>query len=206
MVITMSGYSDFKKLDDVKKNLGLKIQECHDLFETLAANIKPGDSLREFLSDNIELAIAIDTEKAKSEFIVAPILAEVRKILKKQISLFSGIEFEVEPEKSLTGRCDFLISRSSEQLVVVAPVVVIVEAKDDNIKSGLAQCIATMFAAQIFNDREKRPLKAIYGSVTTGQLWQFLKLEGDTVAIGLKLYHVEDIETLLGILVHIVSA
>ncbi|WP_338043173.1 hypothetical protein [Okeania hirsuta] len=83
--------------------------------------------------------------------IISPIIVELRKYFNRQISLFSGTEFNVDKSKGLTGRCDFIISYSPKQLEVTAPVVKIVEAKNDNIKSGLAQCIAEMVAAQLFN-------------------------------------------------------
>ncbi|MGB3511065.1 MAG: hypothetical protein WBA93_17895 [Microcoleaceae cyanobacterium] len=87
--------------------------------------------------------------------IVTPILVELRKQFKYQISIFSGKEFNVDVEKGLTGFCDFLISRSSEQLLIKAPVVALVEAKNDNIQTGLPQCIAEMIAAQLFNQQSK---------------------------------------------------
>jgi hypothetical protein len=45
------------------------------------------------LQENVALALNINTEKARSEMIIAPMLIEVRKLLKKQVSIFSGIEF-----------------------------------------------------------------------------------------------------------------
>ena len=60
--------------------------------------------------------------------------------------------------KGLSGFCDYLISMSPEQLFIEAPVVTIVEAafpggakERDKIESGLAQCMAEMIAAQLFN-------------------------------------------------------
>jgi transketolase C-terminal domain/subunit len=54
----------------------------------------------------------------------------------------------------------------------------IVEAKNENIKGGLGQCVAEMVAAQIFNEREANAIDTIYGAVTTGEIWKFLKLGG----------------------------
>lgn len=102
---------------------------------------------------------------------------ELRKYFNRQISLFSGTEFNVDKSKGLTGRCDFIISSSRKQLEVTAPVVTIVEAKNDNIKSGLAQCIAEMVAAQLFNRQKKNQISCIYGIVTTGSNWKFLRLK-----------------------------
>lgn len=68
--------------------------------------------------------------------------------------MFSGREFNLSPENGLTGFCDFLISKSSEQIIIKAPVIALVEAKNDNIQSGLGQCIAEMVAAQLFNQQK----------------------------------------------------
>jgi co-chaperonin GroES (HSP10) len=146
------------------------------------------------------LASLIGTEKAKSEFLIAPILAEVRDQVGNQIGLFSGTEFSVEPEKGLQGFCDFILSRSAEQLDVTAPVMTIVEAKNDNLKSGLGQCIAEMVAAQIFNDREGKPIEVIYGAVTSGTNWRFLRLQGQTIEIDEAEYFINQIDQILGIL------
>lgn len=119
---------------------------------------------------------AINTKKALSELLIASILLEVRRHLQYQISLFSGVDFNVAPEKGLAGFCDFILSRSAEQYFIASPVVTIVSAKNENIKSGLGQCVAQMMAAQMFNEQNLSEIKSIYGAVTTGQIWKFLKL------------------------------
>jgi hypothetical protein len=105
-----------------------------------------------YLQNNIPLAQAISTKKAKSEMIIAPVLIEVRRLLDNKISLFSGIDFNVDIEQGLNRFCDFLISLSSQQLYVKSPIVALVEAKNDNLKQGLAQCIAEMIAANKLNE------------------------------------------------------
>ena len=47
-----------------------------------------------------------------------------------------------------------------------APVVTLVEAKNENINNGLVQCVAEMYAAQLFNQREQNSIIAIYGAVS----------------------------------------
>lgn len=81
------------------------------------------------LAEYVPLARAINTEKARSELMIANILVEARKRLNHQISLFSGIEFNVDKASDLNGFCDFMISASPEQLMLNAPVITIVEAK-----------------------------------------------------------------------------
>jgi hypothetical protein len=116
--------------------------------------------------------------------------------------LFSGKEFNVAPERGLNGFCDFLISLSPEQLLIKAPVIAIVEAKNDNIQLGLGQCIAEMVAAQLFNQKHNTLIQTVYGCVTTGTNWKFLKLQDKTVEIDLNEYFINDIGKILGILSH----
>lgn len=174
-------YSDFS-LTKVQSNFSLSINEKVDLFAGVEA-IALTDLLRLTLKETIPLVSAINTEKARSELIIAPILLEVRRHLQYQIGLFSGVDFVVAPEQGLTGFCDFILSRSPEQYFITSPVVTIVEAKNENIKAGLGQCAAEMVAARLFNEQNLREIQTIYGTVTTGQIWKFLKLEGQTVFI-----------------------
>lgn len=192
-------YSDFTTLSNLTRQFSLILQEETDLFATVSDQ-PASEFLTNTLQDNVSLALAIDTEKARSEMIVAPILIELKKQFKGQISLFSGIAFNVDIEQGLNGICDFLISQSSEQLFVVAPVITIVEAKNDNIKSGLGQCVAEMVAAQLFNEREGNSISTVYGVVTTGSHWKFLKLIDKTVFVDLTEYYLKEINKILGIL------
>jgi hypothetical protein len=192
-------YSDFTSLTDLKKRLQLTFKEELDLFQAVPRQ-EASAFLQQTLKDTVPLALAIDTEKARSELIVIPILVELKKSFSQQVSLFSGITFNVDADQGLTGICDFLISKSSEQLFITAPVIMLVEAKNDNLKSGLGQCVAEMLAARIFNEREGNEIKTIYGVVTTGSQWKFLQLTEQVVSIDLKEYYLQDLEKILGIL------
>ncbi len=191
-------YSQFT-IEKVKSDLGVTIAETFGTFSQIPA-VQPSVFLSELLEKFVPLALAIDTEKARSELIVAPVLVELREQLGDRISLFSGRDFNVDSERGLVGRCDFLVSHSAEQLFIEAPIVVLVEAKNDNISSGLGQCIAAMVAAQLFNHRQGTLIKTIYGVVTTGTNWKFLKLSHSEIKLDLKEYSLNDIGQLLGIL------
>jgi hypothetical protein len=132
--------------------------------------------------------------------IISPVLVEVRRRLDRKIGLFSGEDFTVDAEAKLSGRCDFLISRSAEQLEIEAPVVVLIEAKQADLKLGLGQCMAEMVAAQRFNQAREKPLPVIYGCVSSGILWRFLKLEGTVVTIDLTDYGITPVDRILGAL------
>ena len=134
--------------------------------------------------------------------IIAPMLIEIRKILNRQISLFSGVEFNVDASLGLTGVCDYIISKSTNQVYISAPVVIIVEAKNENIKAGLPQCMAAMYAAKIYNEREHNDVDRILGVVTTGSNWKFLILEDMRVVIDYDEYLIDHAGKILAIILH----
>ncbi len=191
-------YSDFS-LAKVKNDFGLTLDESCNLFGDLLP-VLPSTTLRTLLSDYIPLATSISTEKARSEFLIAPILAEVRRLLNNQVSLFSGNEFNVDAQRGLQGFCDYIISGSKEQLYINAPVTIIFEAKKEDIIGGLGQCVAAMVAAQLFNQNKGNEVERIYGSVTTGTNWKFLFLEGSIVYIDEIEYYIKEVDKILGIL------
>lgn len=194
-------YSSFS-LKDVKQKLGVNVIENEKLF----ANIpKVGISpfLQMTLDRSVSLALAINTEKSRSEWIIAPILAEFRDQLRDNISVFSGKKFDVDASRGLDGYCDYLISLNPEQYYISAPIFTIVEAKKEDIVEGFGQCIATMVAAKIFNEREHAQIPLIFGAVTTGTNWKFLKLVDNTAYIDLDEYYLKEIDLLMGIFVHI---
>ena len=196
-------YSKFT-LEELKQKFNINLTGIKGKFNNLPT-VSPSQFLLEALEDSVPLAVAIGSEKARSELIVSPILVAVRKHLNKQISLFSGIEFNVDSELGLSGFCDFLISSSTQQFFIESPVVALVEAKNDNLKSGLAQCIAEMLAAQIFNQNKGNEISKIYGVITTGTVWQFLELEAQNAVLDLQEYSVDDLPKILGILISFVS-
>jgi len=195
-------YSEFT-LRKAKRDFGLTTVEA-GRFLPPTEPIAPSVYLTESLIEGLPLATATGSEKARSELIISPILVEVRKILQRQVSLFSGEDFTVDSELGLSGICDFLISRSPEQILIEAPALVIVEAKKADLKVGLGQCAAEMVAAQKFNEINNIAIATIYGSVSSGTAWRFLKLEGKILTIDLNDYPVPPVEPLLGMLVWMV--
>jgi hypothetical protein len=196
-------YSDFT-LESAWQAFSLGLDVGTNLFHAIPS-IRAGARLRSWLDDYVPMATSIHTEKARSEFIVAPILGEVRLLMDQNVSLFSGVNFEVDRTRGLDGICDFIFSRSNNQLFVTRPVMMIVEAKNDNIKSGLGQCAAEMVAARLFNSRQGDGLATIHGAVTTGSVWKFLKLEEDTLFADHPEYYLDQVDKILGILLHCVG-
>ena len=191
-------YNQFT-LDDIKQKLGVTVREVNDLFATVPA-AEPSAALVEQLRETVPLALAVATEKARSEFIIAPVLLEVRRRRAGVVSLFSGTEFTVDASKGLVGFCDWLLGRTPEQLTVEAPVVAIVEAKNENIRQGVAQCLAELVAARTFNETRGHSVEKVYGAVTTGDLWRFLQLSDKGAEVDLSQYHIQNLDRILGVL------
>jgi len=195
-------YSQFTTLAKALKAFSLSVQE-HRFFPAIPP-IQPSIVLREFLEETLP-AVSSGSEKARSEGIIYPMLVEVRKLLDRQVSVFSGEDFTVDETQGLNGLVDFLVSRSPILSTIQSPVAVIVEAKKGDITSGLGQCIAEMVAAQIFNHQNEQPISVIYGSVSNGLQWRFLKLEGYIVTIDRTDYPLPPVDQILGFLVWMVT-
>jgi hypothetical protein len=193
-------YSQFTTISKVKQAFNLTTVEGNRFVPNIDP-IAPSPILTGYLLESLPIVATSGSEKARSEGIIYPVLLEVRKILNRKVSLFSGEEFNVEESAGLNGICDFLISRSAEVLEIEAPAVVVVEAKKTDLKTGFGQCIAEMVAAQRFNQAKEKSISTIYGSVSNGIQWQFLKLEQQTVTIDLSVYPLPPVEQILSFLV-----
>jgi hypothetical protein len=188
----------------VQEALGLNLKES-DLFSGVPA-LELAAAFSERMRSDVALALAINTEKARSEFIIAPVLSELRRMLGGSFGLFSGVEFDVDSSRGLNGYCDFLLTRSPLQFVLTAPVVAIAEAKNDNLRNGLGQCIAEMVAAQEFNARSQAAVAVVFGVVTTGSAWKFLRLSGADLTLDVEEYFIAELGRIMGILAHILKA
>lgn len=160
-------------LEKLKSQFQLEIHK-----QSLFSDIKPL-AQSAWLIETLALAklIAINSEKAKSELIIMPILAEITKLNINKISLYSGMILNADSKQGLNGECDFIFSNKPHSYFLESPIFALVEAKNDNIDNGLAQCIAQMLGAVIFNQKHDIAIQCIYGCVTNSDAWQFLKLE-----------------------------
>jgi hypothetical protein len=169
-------YTDFAA-DNVQSRLGVSFRPA-ELFPALAAVPVP-DWLRDQLAKTRQLALL--SEKSRSEFIVAPVLIAVRDLAGGTIAILSGQRLDVDAAKGLSGECDFLLSGGPQLPILQAPLLTVVEAKKHDIESGLGQCVAQMVAVRMFNDKAGAAPRPVFGCVTNGEAWQFLRL-ADAVA------------------------
>jgi hypothetical protein len=190
-------YSSFT-LSQVQEKFDLKVEKgifLHDLTPLI-----PRQRFLDSLAESAPFAATQGSEKVLSELIVAPLLFELRSLLDGQIGLFSGIDFSIDVALGLNGICDFLLTRSTNELLIEAPAIVLIEAKKADLIAGWGQCAAEMIAAQKFNALKGLKPSIVYGSVTTGMQWQFLKLSGNNLTIDTTQYPLNPVDRILGIL------
>jgi hypothetical protein len=161
--------------------------------------IEPNDYLKKELIFNTFLTFAMNTSEARSEIIISSILSEVSR--RTKATFFFDTMFDVNKELGLQGSCDFIVSPLSGITCIESPVLTIVQAKNESIVSGLGQCLATMVAAQMFNQGG-----IVYGAVTTGDRWKFLKLVDQTAYISPGEITLDRLGVILGVLINTVIA
>lgn len=196
-------YSAFN-LDRVQTELGITVQTGVNLFghiPPVALDPAAATAIQRFHG----LATAINTEKARSELLVAPLLAEAWRIGNGRIAMFSGVEFNADPAAGLVGVCDFILGHPPQLDYVTHPVMVITEAKNESIAGGLGQCAAAMVGAQRFNRGRTPSVATIYGCVTSGTGWKFLRLSGTLLEIDIAEYTIGDADRILGLLLNFVG-
>jgi hypothetical protein len=185
-------YTDFT-LETAESLLGIRAR-VGDLFTGLVPSDVP-DWLRDFLERGRQLALV--SEKARSEFIVGPILLACRELSGGTLAIFSGQRLDVDASRGLVGECDFLLALSEPLPRLRAPIVAMVEAKKNDIEAGLGQCVAQMVAARDYNERDASKDRILHGCVTTGEAWQFLQLEGSSVTIDRTRIYIDNVAGIL---------
>ena len=192
-------------LADVMTRFGIAVDTSRDLFGHIGP-VPLGATAQQSIRDNLQLALLVGKEKARSELIVMPILADLWRHTAHRISLYSGVALDVDVAAGLNGVCDFLVGRAPQLPDVSPPLFVVVEAKKDDIQGAYGQCGAEMLAALQLNTRHNTGVATVYGCVTTGALWRFLRLTGTQLDIDVIEYHVTQVDHVFGILLFMVAA
>ncbi|MHB1559671.1 MAG: hypothetical protein ACYC61_19665 [Isosphaeraceae bacterium] len=191
-------FADFR-LESAVDRFELTLPPRADLF----AGISPLEIppvLREVLDRWVPQALEVNTEKARSELIIAPILMEAMNLAGRDMRIYSGVTLDVDRDRGLFGRCDYLIGRRSGPFLLGSPLLAVVEAKNEDIPGNLGQCVAEMVAVRVMNDRKGHPIPVVRGTVTTGAEWLFLQLADDAITFDLRERFLDDVGLILGYL------
>ncbi len=196
-------FSDFN-LRAAVETFGLQEERDSDLFAQVAP-LELSEFTRGLLDEFAPIAVSVNSELARSVYLIAPILTEAKRRAKGPANVFPGLTLDVDRERGLNGYCDYVISRSAEFYYLRGPLIAVIEAKREDIIGGLGQCAAAMVAMRLFNERDKTPVPALYGCVSSGTVWRFLKLEGVRLTIDRPEYHIREAGKIVGILVSILG-
>jgi hypothetical protein len=197
-------YKSFS-FEDIENKLGVN-QVTGTLFaNAIISNVEVSERIQAQV--NMAFRTALTTEKAISERLISPILLELQMLNEGEIEVFSGENLIGDKKIGLNGECDFIIARAPGSKYLKAPIISITEAKKGDIDNAasLAQNVAQMIGARYFNQQRNTNIDTIYGSVTSGMEWLFLKLEGNTITIDTKRYSANQLQELLNILNFIVK-
>ena len=194
-------YRNFK-ITDLKEKFG--IQEIgSQLFDPAKIRrIEPSAKLLNDLAD-AEL-ITLSTEKAVSERLVAPVLAEIAKH-NDFLQIFSGEIIDADKKLGLNGEIDFVFSRLPWTRKPQNPLLCVTESKLGLINSGVDQAAAQMLGIRTFNKIRNFTDMIVHGAVTDGTSWRFLKLLDNDLLIDRHVYSTVDLPLLLGVLQEIVN-
>jgi len=195
------GYSNFKSLRQTLEKFDIE-----EINTNLFPNIQPVEPSN-WLKESLTYAkiMPLTNEKSKSERLISPVLIEVGVYFHNKITIYSGEDLPIDERQDLTGFCDFLIAQHPLKSVIQAPIITVAEAKDENMDYGKGQCLAQMYAAQIFNERKAKPQPYIYGCAVTGDDWKFMKLEENQVIIDTETYYLSELPKILGVFHQIVN-
>lgn len=196
------GYSNFKSLRQALDRLDLEETDIN-MFPKIVL-VEPSDWLKQTLE--IAKIMPLTNEKSKSERQISPILMEISMAYQKQITLYSGEDLYIDEKKDLSGACDFFIAKHPKKQVMQAPIITLVEAKDEDLDYGQGQCVAQMYAAQLFNEQKGKPQNYIYGCAVTGGEWKFLKLSKQQIFIDDETYYLSDLPKILGVFHQIIQS
>jgi hypothetical protein len=187
-------------------DFGLTVRS-QSLFHDVA-DVDVGTGLRYYIETFGQLAVGINTEKARSEWLIAPVFGEVWNRGRGTLFVLSGVDFTVDREAGLSGIVDFMVGRGPQLSFVLSPscpILAVVEAKNESIPGGQGQCVAEMIASLRFNQQAKTDIQTVYGVVTNGVTWKFHRLNGTELTIDTREYLISESDKILGILMYIVG-
>lgn len=195
-------YKDFS-IKTLSEKLSIEQKKSRRLFSDTITPIQPSTRLAAMLEAAQEMVIT--TEKAVCEYIISPILMDIKLNNRDKIEMYSGEFLNVDKNKGLSGEVDFIFAQSPQSYAIKAPVFCITEAKIGRLDRALPQAIAQMCGARLFNELANRPLPIIYGSVTDGNTWRFIRLEGQIAYVDTQIYYLDNLPKLLGTLQWVVD-
>lgn len=192
-------FSDYFSLNDEFENIIGFFNYSHLIENNIFKDIKDFEDvqdLKEYILD-IRKRIPLNSETAKREFLIVPLLVKLiqnfktLKLLTEKTIIFNNL---------LKGKLDYLLSTTENFLII--------EAKNDNMENGYKQLAVEMIALDKIFEEDNINTKFIYGVISTGIEWKFVILnrEKKEFLSDLEIYLLpRDLEKILGIFVEILK-
>lgn len=186
-------YENFKTYEEVAIKFGIKLQVKHFIEEK---ELEVEKDLFQYISSNLQKRANYVSENAICETIISNILNIVGRDY--DLEVWSHMAFDVSEEDGLVGTPDFLIAPVSDiGTTFTSPIACVSEAKREDFTIGWGQALATMIAAQRYNNSTE---KDIFGMVTTGDIWKFGKLRNNELTMDTVLFSAtEDLQRLFNV-------
>jgi hypothetical protein len=162
-------FTDYTTIDSILKKYKLRLVAAQVVTPALDAPVF-SDYFRAELDLNLTyLTPGRSSEIGCGEILLFPILREVWKTYREELSLFTHETLEFDDD--LTGTPDYFVCKVTEYgRIPDVPYLLVVEAKLDDFDRAWGQCVAAMLAAQKLN---RAPDLPVYGITTNGKAWEF---------------------------------
>jgi hypothetical protein len=187
---TFSKFFELKiEAEDLVKDFGYNFSKKYLNLPQFEGELDRLEQSKERLNEILPY-VSLANENSRREFLISPIILDFIHYTKCQVRT----EYQIKVNEQLQGYLDYLIQLKKQLLVI--------EAKKGDLDYGMTQLCAELIALDQWQNQEQQT--HILGAVTTGQIWQFARLNREEKHIeqGLNLYLVPDnLEPLMRILV-----
>ncbi len=167
-------FSAFTSLDDVLRKYQIRHRKVS--FVGTGPFPPPSDHYLAELRYTLASVPYQRSEAFACEALIYPTLREVWRHYAEELSFFS--HETVHADADLRGELDYMVCRRSplSPFIPDQPILLVGEAKRDDMQKGWAQALAGMMAARRM---APPPGPVLYGLSTTGVVWSFGRLDGN---------------------------
>lgn len=203
-------YSHFKSLTQVMAKFNLKFRAKKPKVFTVAPPVEVSETLNASLAwEKTQDVLYKGTESDRIYRVILPLLLEVETTSETPITVSTQYRLDIENMEGLNGFCDVIIHRdqkTEEFPESAGPIILVVEAKRKDLEKGVPQYVAEMVAASRYNTAIGAKHEKVYGIVSTGLGWIFLKLKNNEIIKDPKVYTISDIAAIKGMVTAIVTS
>lgn len=177
---TFSKYFELKiEAEDLVKEFGYGFAKKHLNLPQFQGELNRIEQTKERLNEILPY-VSLASEISRREFLISPVILDFIHYTKCKVRT----EYQIKVNEQLQGYLDYLIQLKQQLLVI--------EAKKGDLDYGMTQLCAELIALDLWQENQEQT--ELIGAVTTGQIWQFAKLNREEKYIeqGLNLYRVPE--------------